>query len=296
LPLVSLKVTPNRNNAYLNRTKDLLRITSDYYLIKDISGGNMANYGFSYVPEQGYISFAKELTEGDWKSIALDGFDVAHTELLPPSILEAPRPVHWKLRLHRSIAGLQDALQRTSGQTPATVDPKWDAAQTQLRSIIVTAIEDEDPTLQAAGQRLFRALLVGESGLGQNRFTYQKESDHGAMQLELTKEGPLLADAKLIGLEKCLARIARVTQELKDALGRAPGQTSQLAVDRVELVRQALYTANDACNAVLSDIDWFLANTANEAKDGLLRLRAPLQALLDRYPAPRPSTRTDTNG
>jgi hypothetical protein len=257
-------------------------------------GGNMANYGFSHVQPQGYISFAKELEEGDWKTVLVSGFEVPYTEPLPVGILIAPKRVAWKVRLSRCIEALNAVLQRNAGSTPSLVDPRWDAAQTQLRSLIVAAIQDEDPQIQAAGQRLFKALLLGESGLGQNQLVYQKEVDHGVMQVTLAGQAPLSVDVQLLGLEKCIARIERVTKELSDALGRAPGQTSQLAADRAEFLRQALVTANESFNAVLGDIDWHIENLVPNSV-ALGGLRAPLQALLERYSAPRPAPITETN-
>jgi hypothetical protein len=254
----------------------------------------MANYGFSYVAGQGYLSFAKALTEGEWKAISISGFEAPPTERLPVSLLAAPKQVVWKARLLRSTDALNAVLQKNVGQAPSLVDPRWDAAQTQLRSLIVAGVKDEDPLVQAAGERLFRSLLLGESGLGQNQLVYQLEVDHAVMQLTLAR-GALSADVQLLGLERCINRIERVNKELSDALGRAPGQTSQLASDRNELLRQTLVATNETFNAVLSDIDWYLENITTEDIEPLRALREPLQALLDRYSPPRAARTSEPN-
>jgi uncharacterized small protein (DUF1192 family) len=248
----------------------------------------MANYGFSYVPERGFVAFLNDLEEGEWGEVSLAGLDTSPDAPLPESILSAPRRVVWKVRLTRGCNRVKRARQGSATRTPSDIDDEWDALQRQLKHILAFHLEHKEPAKRDAAGRLFKRLLSGKSGLSQTRLPLQEEVDFGEAQVKAARESPLSADVTLLGIGELIDDIAKKTKELRDSLGRAPGQVSGAARDRAEDLSSALTFATEAFNSVLSEIDWCVENVAGgQVIDELTRLREPLQNLLDRYPPTR---------
>jgi hypothetical protein len=73
----------------------------------------MTRYGYSYVSDKGFVAFAHDLNEGAWKDVSIKKYDVS--DRMPAlSLLEAPRPVVWKLRATWAIATLRELLGKCS--------------------------------------------------------------------------------------------------------------------------------------------------------------------------------------
>lgn len=248
----------------------------------------MSRYGFSYVHAAGFTGFRPRLQEGEWGSIDLTGLTLTPGTPIPEALLTAPRRIAWKALLTWSVSLVEAALSHTDAPAPSTLDPRWDAAQRQLRNAIVSFLDDESPELRTAAERLQRALLQGEGGLGQTKLSFRQEADFGETQVRLSRQEPLAGDIARLGLGRFLDRIERETQALRAAVGTTV-QAAGLQTERQEKLRQALRDASGGFTRVLGDIDWFLENLSPSASHEMLgRLREPLQELLLRYPGPSP--------
>ncbi len=248
----------------------------------------MVGYGYSYVTDKGFTAFLRELSEGPWKPVSIKKYDVP--DQLPAGLIEAPRPVVWKLRATWAIGALTATNGATTTEALELLDGEWDSAQRSLSFAILGAAEHKDPERRAAAERLRKALLSG-NGTAQTLLGYDEEVDFGRHQAEVTTKGPLVADVKAVELGPHLARIHEATEALARGLGREPGQNRAPA--RSKRVREALSGCSTAFNAIHEEIEWLLAHTpAGPARDNLTGLHAPLLALLDRYP-PRAGAAAD---
>jgi hypothetical protein len=240
----------------------------------------MPRYGYSYVNDKGFIAFLHELSDGEWKAVSIKKYDVE--DRLPPSpLLEAPRPVVWKTRATWAIRGLLAAAGITTAEIDR-LDAEWDSAQRATDRILAAALEDRDTAVRAAAERLRAALLSG-NGTDQTGFALDQEVDFGRNQIQLTKDGPLTADVKTVGLAPHIQRIHEATEALAAGLGRAPGQNRAPA--RSRQIRDALTACSAAFNAIHDDIEWLLDHTPEGThREQLRSLHKPFLALLERYP------------
>jgi hypothetical protein len=243
----------------------------------------MSRYGYGYVPEKAFIAFTRDLSEGAWKDVILAKYDNPDHSL-SAAVLDAPRPVTWKLRATWAIQVLRDAV-GVSAEVLEQLDVDWDSLQRKLHYSIAIAEEARDPAIREAAARLRGALLLG-NGTGQTVLGWEEEVDFGRQQIELTTRGPLAEDAKKISLTPLLEAIHGSTEALARGLGRGPGQ--RRAAARTTRIREAMTGCVTAFNGIHDELLWFLANThAGETRGYLEQLLAPFQALLDRNP---PST------
>jgi len=248
----------------------------------------MARYGYSYVTDRGFTSFARELSEGAWKDISIKKLDTdGDSPVAKSSLLDAPLPVVWKLRATWSIRMLARAMGVTSADALLGLDGEWDSSQRALNLALLTAAEHRDAERRAAAERLRTALLLG-SGTAQTQLSYEKEVDFGYSQLDLADKPPLAADVKATGIKPHLDRIREATDALATGLGRVPGQ--RRAGTRARRIREALAACSTAFNTIHDQLAWVLEHTApGKDREELEALQAPLLALLDRYP-PRAKT------
>jgi hypothetical protein len=252
----------------------------------------MSRYVFGYgnVHETGFVAFAHDIAEGEWKEVSLAGYDTPERRL-PPDSLQIPPEVAWKLRAAWAIGGLRDALGK-SPEVLAELDTDWDGTQRKLYHLIGGAAEDRDPAIRAAAERLRIALLEG-NGVAQTNRTYDAEVDFGRRQVELMTNGTLKADVELLGLAGMRDQVHEVTEALARGLGRAPGE--QRTGTRRERIRAARTACATAFNGIHSEIAWFLEHTPPGAvRSRIERLLAPFKALLARYPAPAATEQVET--
>ncbi len=242
----------------------------------------MAQYGYSHVKEKAYLAFLHELGEGAWAEVSTKGYDSAQ-RMLPSNPLEVPRDVAWKLRASWTIATLRDAL-GASPELLAELDAAWDSTQRKLYHVLGSASEDKDPEVRAAAERLKGALLEG-AGIAQTNLSYDEEVDFGRHQAALMSKGPRAEDVKRLGLGAVRAEIQATTEALARGLGRGPGE--QRTGARYKRVRAAARACAAAFNGIHGEIAWFVEHTPQgKARKRLEKMLAPLQALLERYPAP----------
>ena len=242
----------------------------------------MARYGYSFVSDKGFIAFAHDLNEGAWKSISIEKYDVP--DRMPSlSLVEAPRPVVWKLRAMWAIASLRDILGGASAEVLAQLDGDWDSAQRKLYHHLGSASEEKDAGKRAAVERLRGALLRG-GGTGQTTLAYDDEVDFGRQQIALVRSEPLAADAKKVGLATIIKQIDEATEALAKGLGRGPGQ--KRSAPRSTRLREALTECSTAFNWIHQDLVWTAEHTPpGPARTLLDELLAPFAALLSRLPA-----------
>jgi hypothetical protein len=202
-------------------------------------------------------------------------------------LIDAPRPVVWKLRATWCIAALDEAL-GLSAQQVDVHDGEWDAAQRAFHLFLASAAEHNDPATREAAGRLRKGLLMG-AGTEQTTYSYDEEVDFGRQQLSRVAKEPLAADAKKIaGIGEHLKRIDTATEALAKAIGRAPGQ--KRAATPSKRLREALSACSATFNVLHDEITWLIEHTpAGKHREHLEALHAPFLALLERYPA-RPGT------
>ncbi|HLM76677.1 MAG TPA: hypothetical protein VK459_28445 [Polyangiaceae bacterium] len=241
----------------------------------------MTRYGYSFVSDKGFVAFAHDLSEGAWKDISITKYDVP--DRMPAlSLLEAPRPVVWKLRATWAIATLREILGGASEEALAQLDGDWDSAQRKLYYHLGGASEDKDTGKRGAAERLRGALLRG-GGTAQTTMGYDDEVDFGRHQLAILKGDPLAADAKKVGLAAVVKQIEESTEALAKALGRGPGQ--KRSSPRSIRLREALTECSAAFNWIHQDLAWTAEHTPpGAARTQIDNLLAPLTALLSRFP------------
>lgn len=243
----------------------------------------MPGNGYGSIPDRAFVGFERELDDGAWKPIVTKKHQ-EDGEKSAASLLDAPRPVVWKLRLRWGIGTVLAALGATS---LAELDAAWDAAQRRLFHRIAVGVDDDDRAVRDAADRLAGQMLLG-TGTGQTSLDYDGEVDFGRQQMALTQEGgSLAADAKKLKLGDALADVARTTEALAKGLGRATGAKRRAPSRQI---RDAVAECAAAFNAVHDDIAWFIARTpAGADRDRLTALLAPLEALLARHAKPAPA-------
>ncbi|AUX34763.1 MULTISPECIES: hypothetical protein [Sorangium] len=252
----------------------------------------MARYGYSFVPDRGFSAFSRDLGEGAWKDVSIKKYDTP--DRMPPQLMEAPRPVAWKLRATWSIAALDEVLGIASASELAALDAEWDAAQRALHHFVASAEEGEDAAVREAATRV-RAVMLKGNGTEQTRLGYDAEVDFGRSQAAAAKR-TMEADLKKIGAGAHLKRIERATEALARGIGRGGGE-KRLGT-RAKRLRAAISGCVTAFNAIHDEITWLLAHTApGVQRQQLEALHAPFLALLERYPPPaRSGTRDNGEG
>jgi hypothetical protein len=250
----------------------------------------MAAYGYTSVADRGFVGFDGELNQGAWAEIATQAHENA-AKNNAAALLDAPRPVVWKLRLRWVIAELLGVL---AAPTLESLDKTWDAAQRRLFHHIAIGVDNDDAAVRAAADRLRTNLLSG-TGTAQTQLSYEDEVDFGRKQIALTGEGgPLHADAKKVKIGNALADVHKATDSLAQALGRSGGEKRKAPSKRL---RDALAQCASTFNAVHDDLDWFIENTpAGANRDRLTALLSPLEKLLERVGPANTETPAAENG
>ncbi|WP_437586003.1 hypothetical protein [Sorangium sp. So ce1000] len=249
----------------------------------------MARYGYSFVPDRGFSAFSRDLDGGAWRDVAIKKYDTP--DRMPPQLVEAPRPVAWKLRATWCIAALDEALGIASAGDLAALDAEWDAAQRALHHFVASAEEGEDAAVREAATRV-RAVMLKGNGTEQTRLGYDAEVDFGRSQMAAAKRS-MEADVKKIGAGAHLKRIDKATEALARGIGRGDGE--KRPGTRAKRVRAATSGCVTAFNAIHDEINWLLAHTppGDKQRQLLEALHAPFLALLERYPPPTRSAATD---
>lgn len=246
----------------------------------------MTNKGYGTVGDKGFVSFLEAFGEGDWKNIDIQPYD-SEEMLLKASFVTLPALVQRKLEGTWAIRTL---IQTMSVGNNAELDSEWDAAQRSFAAGVASEEDHKEPAHRAAAGRLRTALLSG-AGTLQTMLDLDGEYEFGKQQLLLAEEKPLAADIALTGLGPKLERIREATVALGQGIGRVPGKNRTKA--RSLRIREALQECTGAFNAIHHDLEWAIAHVPSGPDRAMLeRLLAPLQALLERYPA-TPATATD---
>ncbi|WP_437769772.1 hypothetical protein ACSRUE_41980 [Sorangium sp. KYC3313] len=249
----------------------------------------MAAYGYSHVPDRGFHAFIGDLEEGAWKEISIDKYDAP--DQVAPLLLEAPRPVAWKLRARWSIARLDEVLAVASDDVLRSLDAAWDSAQRAFDYTVAAAEEHEDAAVRTAATRVRRAMLKG-GGTGQTTLTYGAEVDFGRSQLEAAKNKRMEADLKKIGALPHLKRIEAATDALAKAMGR--GAVEGRPGARSTRLREAMGVCVNAFNTIHDEMVWLLEHLpAGKKREQVEALHRPFLELLKRYPPPAASAATE---
>ena len=236
----------------------------------------MATYGYGGLKDRVFISFEKELEEGAWKEIATKKFEAEAKESVG-ALLKAPLPVTWKLRMRFGIASVLSAL---GVPQISELDAVWDASQRRLFHRLGAAVDDKDPAVRAAADRLCSLLLLG-TGTQQTQLEYEDEVDFGRKQVAAARHGgPFAADAKLARIDGEIADIDKATEALAAGLNRPTGGKRRAPSQQV---REAVAECAQIFNGVHDDLSWFVDKAPPGAeRDHLTALLAPLEALLER--------------
>jgi len=239
-------------------------------------------YGYSFVSEKAYVGFSHDLKQGRWGDVPIKKLDTEDRK--PKGLLEAPRPVAWKLRATWSIADVLAALAIPDAEAIAKLDTEWDSSERALNHGIAAAEDDQDAAKQAAASRLRATLLLGQ-GTEQTKLGWDAEVDFGRQQALLTADGPLAADVKLLGLGPAMKRIQDATEALARGVGRGPGETRAPA--RSRRIRDATTACSTTFNVIHEELAWHIEHTPEgDDRTLLLELQKPFLALLERNPPP----------
>jgi len=245
----------------------------------------MASYGYSRVTDKGYLGFHTDLSEGAWGAIPLDP-QLTAQQIVDKPLIKLPADLRWKLRATWTIQDLAAAA-GSSLETVVDADRKWDSAERKLHLQSAFRLESDDPAIRAAAERVRNALLIG-NGTEQTGWAHEREIDFGRSQVLLASADPLKSDIQLLDLGSIINEIATATEALAVARGRGHQAGTPLAPSI--RIRKATAACSAAFNAIHEDLDWTIAHQAPGAEqDRLKALRAPLLALLARYPALAPA-------
>ncbi|MDI3282850.1 hypothetical protein [Polyangium sp. 15x6] len=240
----------------------------------------MSEPSYAHVPEEGFQSFALELSQGAWALIDTTDYE-GGGQAAPKPLCDAPLQVIWKLRVAWALAELGSA--RGGADTAKDSDGAWDGTQKKLGGLLLAASHDKDPEKRAAAARLQKAFLLG-AGTGQTKLRYQQEVDYGRTQVQLAKEAPHAVDIHLLGLEQVITEIEETTDALADAIGHGQGKGRRPSERR----RAALGACSTTFAAVADSIAWVLRHGAPGDQPRANALLESLHALARRYPAPSP--------
>ncbi len=240
----------------------------------------MAGHGYSFVTDRGFNGFSRELESGAWGAVSIKKYD-AEDEAAKLPLADTPAVVVWKLR---TLWGIRAVAKATGVDALAEFDAEWDSAQRALNLAVGAAEEHKEPATRAAAGRIRLSLLSG-GGVAQTQIGFDQEVDFGLNQIDLASRSPLAADVKTAGVGEHLKRIQAATEAFAVALGRDTGKGRAPA--RGRRIREALIACSTAFNGIHDEIEWAIEHTSDhEQRARLEGLLAPLNGLLERYPAP----------
>jgi hypothetical protein len=238
----------------------------------------MADVSFAHVPAEGFTAFSAHLDGLVWGSIDVSTYLGADGRLAKP-IGDAPAFVMFKVQLLMALTATVVVMQSTG--SAKTSDKLWDSMQKRLSGLITVGRASTDAQEKAAADRLRGLLLLGKSGEGQTRLSYQQEVDFGRKQLRLAAETSCAADIALLGLGPAMTSIAAATENLAVAIGQgradlAPAEQRKAAVMECVQVFGTVYRA----------LDWLAEHGhAGPDRDMAVGLRATMDELVAKYPA-----------
>lgn len=236
----------------------------------------MADVSFFYVPAEGFTAFNTQLAQGEWSDIDVSPYLGADGRLAK-SIGDAPGFVMLKAQLWFAVKEVVLVVDSTGGAKG--FDDRWDTTQKRISGLIALARLSSEPAERAAADRLHAKLLLGRSGEGQTRLSYQQEVDFGRNQIRLANETQTAADISLLGLGAVITQITNATEDLAGAImqGRAG---SAPAKQRKAAVANCVHTFGTVYRA----LDWLahFGDAADQTRAGALCMT--LDALADRYP------------
>ncbi|MRG96073.1 hypothetical protein [Polyangium spumosum] len=241
----------------------------------------MAAPSFAHVPEEGFKSFAQELSQGAWALIDTKPY-AGPGDTKAKSLGDAPLLVTCKLRLTWVIAELVSA--RGGADSAQAADDAWDSAQRRGQSLLHAATLDPSPDRRAAATRLQKALMKG-TGTAQTKLRYQQEVDYGRTQLSLANEPQNAADIDLLGLGGWLVEVEQATESLAEAIGYEQG-TGRRPFQRR---RAALSACSTNFVVVENELAWALRHGDEADHKRVSALLESLHGLARRYPPPAPA-------
>lgn len=236
----------------------------------------MRGFGYSRLDAAAFLSFGEDVDRGAWGAIDIVPYRAPATGSAAV-VAEIPFRVALKLRLVESI----DDLARTisGAEELPRAERTWDSKQRKLYALLCLALEDDDPLVRSAANRLWSALVLGE-GLGQTQLAYDAEVDFGRTQIRVTSERPLSDDVALLELGPTMEEIRQATEALSLTLGRT--SVGDQATN-VKKTRQALLTCRRAFNGVHDDLEWLVERSpAGVQREQARALLSPLEALIER--------------
>ena len=236
----------------------------------------MSQLSFTHVPLAGFSAFGAHLLTGVWALV-----DSSAYEDPAKPLWDAPTMVVVKVRLHRQVQGLLQAIAGAGGAKAC--DRAWDGCQKHLNRHLRLQAISNDPAKQQAVTRLQNLLLLG-AGEGQTQLRYHEEVDFGRKQMLLVSQGQAATDVQLLGLGPIMAEIALATDALAAAIGY--GETSAAPHLRRSKSTIACVTTFGWAAETLG---WMIEHGGNSAQRELaLSLHASLVELVERYSVSAP--------
>jgi hypothetical protein len=231
------------------------------------------SHGYGALNESPFISFGKDLTEGEWASIEAGEWDARFLE----DPLAVPLGVASKIRLLWGIKNLISA--KAAADNLPQADKTWDSKQKRVFGKLILSSEDDDPAVREAAERLKVTLLKG-GGLAQTTLGADEEVDFGREQLNLAAQPDVAADVRLTGLGPLLEEVRVATEDLATAVGRGSGKQRKAPGERLRL---ALVACRIDFNGVHDDLDAALKRLGpGQPRDRIAALLQPLEQMLDR--------------
>jgi len=237
----------------------------------------MAHLQFTFVPVEGFVGFTGALDADAWGTIVTTNHEGPGRTASSP-LGDAPALISYKLRLRWAIADLTVSLEGAASAKDC--DVAWDNTQKQLRAYLDAGAASSDTQKRDAATRLQKALLIG-AGEGQTRLKYQQEVDFGRKQIALMSQGQGASDVALLGLGALKHELETTTDALAVAIGHGVAQGRPFERRDAALSR---------CRAAFASVDdalaFLLDNGHADDRERARALRAPLETLAARYPAP----------
>lgn len=244
----------------------------------------MSLKGYSFVPDQGYIAFPKDLEVSSWGSVvavAIPETGIADAEVMLGSRVDGV----LKGLVLFGVSALGAAVNRMPSAA-SVADNGFDRQERILDADLARALLDDDPARVAAAEVLRDALLLGD-GTDQTQLAFQDEVNFGRSQVDLAKQPNISSALALLGLTDRIARISEATERLAIAIGRSDQDASLSAAKRLKLARVQCAAIFNVIHQTLDQLK--TASATPTARDRFSALLAPFEALLARHPRPSPA-------
>ena len=182
---------------------------------------NLLNHGFGHCSEEAFASFATDLTQGAWASVARVRDDSADRRPAG-SLLREPFAVVWRAQLTWSVEDMAAALNAQSNND--VLDIAWDRSQRRLDGQVTADENHDDPARSAAAARIRKGFLVGR-GTEQTTWTLDREVDLGRAQVKRAVSDEYKSDVALLGYGPIFAEVHKTTEALARSIGRGDEAT-----------------------------------------------------------------------